>query len=158
MGWREYAAERLASGDNRDVRANSTVSGPVSGPIVPIVPIVLPLDASRSLKSWWAGLSSVDPLKPPEGFGQGRWATLYDASIWWLDAFGLEAASEGWETADVFGVRPAFPGLGGLVDRLGHGRTLIMTPDLARWRWLGVGSSYARGTYPDLRPFWSAGR
>ena len=88
------------------------------------------------------------------GFSLGRWQTIYDCSVWWLNAFAKQAAADGWTTADVFGINPARERWGGLIDRLGDNRSLVMDGDLATWCSWGEPEQFARGTYPDLKPLW----
>jgi hypothetical protein len=84
----------------------------------------------------------------------GRWQTFYDASVWWLENFGRQAALDGWSTGDVFGARPEKPGWGGLLDRLGDNRSLVMSSDSARWRSRGVPKKFNRTAGDGLLPWW----
>ena len=152
MGWREYAKELQEAGHNRHDRHNS----PEETPIVPTVPSV-PAAVVRPdivVRSWWAALGKVDPRQPLGGFTMGRWQMLYDSSLWWLQGFGTQEANDGWTTSDVFGLWPDKPGWGGLVDRIGESRTLVMTADRACWRSWGQAEQFNRGSYPELRAWW----
>jgi hypothetical protein len=154
--WRQYA-ERVQRGndgrDNRDDRDDSPQNGP-NGPIVPNVP----LDPIRMARAWKAGLESVDPRQPMHGMALGRWHTVCDDAVWLFGNFGQQAARDGWSTADLFGLWPDKPAWGGVSDRLRGSRSLMMTADRACWRDLLTDQpdQYARGVYPDLRPFWES--
>ena len=150
--WRAMADDALQGRDKRNTR--DTSSG-ATGAFVPSVPSVLsPL---ATLKLWRGSLAALDPCQPRD-MPMGRWQTLYDASHWWLAGFGEQAARDGWSTSCIFGVWPDKPGWGGLIDRLGESRSLVMTADSARWRSLGVPESFNRGSYPELSPWWGFGQ
>lgn len=151
--WRAMADDALQGGDKRDNRANRSDSGAETGASVPSVPSV-PAPLS-TLKEWRIALAALDPCQPREGFDINRWQRLYDCAVWWFDSFGRQAAIDGWTTGDVFGLLPQVAGGGGLVDRLGNHRGLVMTADEARWRYLGeVPQLFRRGSFPDLEAFW----
>jgi hypothetical protein len=84
----------------------------------------------------------------------GRWQTFYDASVWWLEGFGRQAALDGWQTGDIFGLRHGFPGTGGLIERLGDNRSLVMADGRACWRSRGVPMQFNRGGGDGLSAFW----
>jgi hypothetical protein len=107
-----------------------------------------------TVSGWARELSRLDPCQPPNGFSMGRWQTLYDDALWLLDGFGEQVAREGWSDADLFGLWPGKPSLGGIADRLGGSRSLAMDADQAIWRSWGQVELYARGVYPHLKPFW----
>lgn len=108
------------------------------------------------LRGWRASLCTIDPLAPRSGWCASRWMRLYDAGVWWFDAFGEQAARDGWSTGDVFGVLPSQDGWGGLLDRLGDKRKLLMSADRASWRRFGVVQAFNRTAGLGLRPFWEA--
>ena len=110
--------------------------------------------AAARVREWWAHLSRLDPCKPPSGFSLGRWQTLFDCSVWWLNAFAMQAAADGWSTADVFGIHRAGERCGGLIDRLGDNRSLVMNREAATWRSWGEQERFLRGAYPELQPLW----
>lgn len=152
-------AERAGKGGNSESRANSADSAKSTpngtndtigtGAAMPTNPLL-------ALHSWEKALLALDPCEPRPGFTIGRWQTLWDSSAWWLGNFGKQAALDGWSTGDLFGVLPQVAGGGGLIDRLGNHRGLVMTAEEARWRYLGeVPQLYRRGSWPDLQPFWS---
>jgi hypothetical protein len=114
---------------------------------------VLPLDPSRALKGWHSAFAKLDPCEP-RGMPMGRWQMLYDASAWFLDVFGDQAARDGWSTGDLFGLRHGFPGTGGLIERLGDNRGLVMADGRARWRSWGVSMQFNRGGSDGLPAFW----
>lgn len=157
-GWRQYAEGVLrgeGNGDNRD-KGDKTPAGDRFVPIVPFVPLPPALNPQCALDQWCAGFNVLHPCQPLPGFTMGRWQTLYDAAIWFLETFAVQPARDGWSTADLFGIVPDHPGRGGLIDRIGESRSLVMSADTARWRSWGVPQSYRRGALPDLEPFWSA--
>lgn len=114
-----------------------------------------PRIAEAHFREWRAVLSRLDPCQP-RGMPMGRWRSLYDASLWWLAGFGEQAARDGWSTGCIFGLWPDKPGWGGLIDRLGDNRSLVMTADSARWRSFGVPEKFNRGSYPKLAPWWGS--
>ncbi len=151
-GWRSMAEEALRRKDNRDNRDNTHPQAPENGASVPSVPTALaPLSA---LRLWRASLSALDLCQPPEGFTMGRWQTLCDTSFWWLEGFGRAAAMAGWSTSDVFGIYLPGSGCGGLIDRLGDNRSLIMDSEQARWRSWGVSKLFNRTGAGDLPALW----
>lgn len=152
-GWRAKVDSALGR-DTRDNRDNRSPDGADKGAFVPFVPFVpAPLDA---LRSWCDALNALDPCQPRPGFTVGRWQKLYDCSVWWFEAFGRQAAIDGWGTSDIFGLVRQIPDYGGLIDQLGDHRGLVMTADEARWRWRGIRPQiYRRGQWPNLDPFWS---
>ncbi|AKM06121.1 hypothetical protein AM2010_26 [Pelagerythrobacter marensis] len=151
-GWREMAEEALRVQDTRDIRDKNPPRGSHNGNNVPIVPNVSP--PLSTLKLWRASLLTLHPCQLRENFDPSRWRVLVDASQWWLEGFGQAAAASGWSTGDVFGLHPEMPGCGGLIDRLGENRSLVMDGDRARWRAWGVVSQYNRTAGEGLRPFW----
>jgi hypothetical protein len=114
---------------------------------------VLPLDPSRALKGWQSAFAKLDPCEPRR-MPMARWQCLYDASAWFLDTFGDQAARDGWGTGDLFGLRHGFPGNGGLIERLGDNRGLVMADGRARWRSRGVPMQFNRGGGDGLPAFW----
>jgi hypothetical protein len=84
----------------------------------------------------------------------GPWQTFHDASVWWLEGFGRQAALDGWSTGDVFGIREGYPGTGGLIERLGDNRSLVMADGRACWRSRGVPMQFNRGGGDALPAFW----
>ncbi|MXO63431.1 hypothetical protein [Qipengyuania oceanensis] len=85
----------------------------------------------------------------------GRWQTLFDTSVYFLEAFGKRAAREGWSTSDLFGLLPQKEHWGGLVDRLGDCRSLTLEGDCFNWESSFYGPrTYYRGTWPDLTAWW----
>lgn len=153
-GWRAKVDSALGrdTRDNRDIRSPD---GRDKGAFVPFVPFVpAPLDA---LRSWCDALNALDACQPRTGFTMNRWQKLLDASVWFVETFGRQAAMDGWTTSDLFGVLRQIEGAGGLMDQLGDHRGLVLSADEARWRYLGkVPQLYRRGQWPNLDPFWSA--
>lgn len=115
---------------------------------------------SATLANWCDWIGRLDPRRPPEGFSPGRWHTLYDDASWLIDLHGAFAAEHGWTDADLFGVWPDKPGWGGLADRLGGSRSLVMSADRASWRSVvgNIGEGFNRGSYPDLPLLWAPSR
>lgn len=149
-GWRERAKTVLRGEDVRDIRDNS----PVSAPNVPIVPIV---PAPKTLlRKWLASVSNLDPRKPLAGHDAQRWFNLVECSAWWLENFSRQAALDGWQTHDVFGVFPGELGAGGLIDRLGTSRSLVIEGQRSRWRPFGVAMKFNAGAFAHLPAFWEA--
>ena len=91
------------------------------------------------------------PIKPAAPASK-RWARLVDGSFWFVEHYGRQAALAGWQTGDVFGVRPK--GEGGLIDLLGTSRALVLDGKRARWRSFDVVMKFNAGAYPDLPAFW----
>lgn len=153
--WRAMADDALQGRDTRDTRAIRSDTEAGEGAFVPNVPNVpAPLTA---LKSWQQALLSLDPCQPREGFGIDRWQRLYDCSVWWFENYARQAAIDGWGTSDLFGLLRQVEGAGGLIDRLGNHRGLVMTADEARWRYLGkVPQLFRRGSWPNLTAWWDA--
>ena len=148
--WRARAEKVLKGEDVRDIRDKS----PDQTPNVPIVPIV---PAPKTLlREWVSGVSGFDPREPQAGHDPKRWFNLVDTSVWWLENFGRQAALDGWRTHDVFGVIPGEPGAGGLIDRLGTSRALVMEGRRSRWRSFGVPMKYNAGAFARLPLFWEA--
>jgi hypothetical protein len=107
------------------------------------------------LRGWKRALARLDYRQPIAGIDQKRWANLVDNADWLLAEHGENAARFGWDTADLFGLWPDKPAWGGVVDRLRGARSLLLSADVATWRTRhGEAERYARGAYPDLRPFW----
>ena len=86
----------------------------------------------------------------------GRWQTLYDTSVWFLDKHATQAARDGWTTGDIFGIEPRMERWGGLIDRLGECRGLLMDADRARWTscFYGV-RTFGRSCGAGLQSFWN---
>jgi hypothetical protein len=152
--WRAMADDALHGRDTRDKWDNSSPDSAKTGPSVSSVPSVpAPLTL---LRSWCSAIEALDPCEPRPGFTMSRWQRLYDASVWWIEGFGRQAALDGWGTSDIFGLVRQMPDYGGLIDQLGDDRGLVMTADEARWRWRGIRPQvYRRGAWPNLEPFWS---
>jgi hypothetical protein len=114
-------------------------------------------EAQRMLDAWCASFNALKPRRPAPGIEMGRWQTLFDCGYWWLQNFGAQAARDGWQTGDVFGIRAGYPMQGGLVDQLGDCRSLLMSDGGARWRTWGSARTWAAGCCPHLAPFWAGG-
>jgi len=114
------------------------------------VPNVPPVDPATALREWHARLSGLDPLAPPAEFDAGRWGQLVDDACWLYQGFASRAVRDGWSALDLFGVLPARPGWGGLVDRLRSSRDLKMTGERAVWTRLGVPDRLCRGAGDGL--------
>lgn len=142
-GWRAIADEALRGRNDRYDRNESP-------PIVPIDPIV-PANPTRLLKLWHGKLSALDHLVSPPGWSLGRWLDTVDASLWLYETFASQLVREGWTAADLFGVLPAYPGDGGLADRMGTARNLKLLDGVAHWKALhGVHKQFPRGGGVDL--------
>lgn len=146
--WRARAEEVLRGEDNRDNRDKS----PKITPNVSNVPNV---PGPQSLFAEWRdALRELDRYQPPGGFDRTRWLNLVECSVWWLGAFGRQAALDGWTSIDIFGIDPETPGAGGLIDRLGKSRSLVMESKRVRWRSFGVPMKFNAGAYRSLPLFW----
>lgn len=152
-GWRSKVDSALGR-DTRGTRDTRSPDGADKGAFVPFAPFVpAPLDA---LRSWCDALNGLDPCQPRPGFTMGRWQTMWDSSVWFVETFGRQAAMDGWTTSDLFGLLRQVAGAGGLIDQLGNHRGLVLSADEARWRYLGeVPQVYRRGQWPNLDPFWA---
>ena len=111
-------------------------------------------NSKDTFDSWVLTVSGLDPREPQAGHDPKRWYNLLATSIWWLENFGRQAAVDGWQTHDVFGVIPGDPGAGGLIDRLGTSRSLVMEGRRSRWRAFGVPMKLNAGAYAHLPAFW----
>lgn len=152
MGWRELVEEALSGGDISD---NSDNSGR-DGAFVPSVPCVSP--PRKMLRDWSRTVSALDPRRPAPGYDAARWHELVGCSQWWLSIYGRQAALDGWQTGDVFGVHPGKPRAGGLIDRLGTARNLMLEGKRARWRTFGNSMMrFNAGAFPLLPPYWEVG-
>lgn len=145
MGWREYANEVQGTRHNRHIRHDSPDLGP-NVPNVPNVPGCLPLDP-KGLRHCLTSIGSLDPASPLHGLPADRWQQLIDDAEWLAETFGAQAARDGWSAADLFGRWPGIDGMGGIADRLGSSRSLVMSADKAVWRIGSVTFSYNRGSY-----------
>ncbi|WP_298465504.1 hypothetical protein [uncultured Erythrobacter sp.] len=109
------------------------------------------------LREWSVSLAALDGGKPSPGIDRKVWRELIECSLWWLDGFGQQAARDGWRTGDVFGFRLDHPRQGGLIDRLGTARNLLLDGKRARWRSHGdLVMKFNAGAYPELPAFWEA--
>ena len=150
------SSARYGKRDPRLAPATVATTATLTGPSEREAEAILRDWHARLLKSWWSALSSLDPCGPRPGFTMGRWQTLYDASVWFLDKHATQAARDGWSTGDVFGIDPRMECGGGLIDRLGECRGLVMDADRASWTSSFYGARcYGRGRGAGLQPFWS---
>lgn len=149
MTWRAIADRVLREDDAGTIEP----IGPIGAANVPNVPNV-PLSPSRAIKAWTEGVGRVDPLSRPSGWQAVQWRRLCDDAAFILEGFGMQAARDGWSSADLFGLWPDKPNWGGVADRLCGCRALVLTADRAHWQSFGVVERFNRGSYPDLRPFW----
>src|SRR5207302_6721490 len=92
------------------------------------------LAPSLILREWHGHLVAIDPCRPPEGWTMDRWQTLCDDAYWIYEKYAPRAVRDGWSSADLFGLWPGVPHLGGLADRLKGSRSLVLTADRACWR------------------------
>jgi hypothetical protein len=108
-------------------------------------------DYARLLKLWHGKLTALDHLTSPPHWSLGRWLDTVDASLWLYETFAAQLVREGWTAADLFGVLPAYPGEGGLADRMGTARNLKLLDGVAHWKALhGVHRQFPRGSGVDL--------
>lgn len=111
----------------------------------------------QGFDGWVSLVSALDPREPLAGHDARRWFNLVECSVWWLENFGRQAAPDGWDSISVFGVIPGEERAGGLIDRLGTSRTLVMDGKRSRWRSFGgVVMKYNAGAYKHLPLFWEA--
>ncbi|MEO6151670.1 MAG: hypothetical protein ABIT09_07800 [Croceibacterium sp.] len=111
-------------------------------------------------------MASLHPAKALHGLLPDRWRQLVGDAEWVLDHFAEQAFRDGWSIGDLFGLwwwdDAGAPSLkdawGGVADRLQGSRSLMLTADSARWRWMFTGEPdmFARGTYPNLKPMWES--
>ena len=142
----ESSAVRVFSAERSDFEANDTKD--TIG--------TLRHSPTALLKECGRALAGVDPHKPPDAYGLGRWLTLVDDAFWLFDQFGAQAVRDGWSAADLFGVLPGHDAWGGIADRLRGSRSLLVTADRACWRRVinDAPEQFNRGSYPDLVPLW----
>jgi len=151
MGWRDYAREVQSHGDNR---ANRDKSLPPEANLRDVSNVPEAVAQSR-LREWHSGLSAIDELNSPPGWTLNQWLKTLDASYWLYENFASQAVRDGWSANDLFGVLLQKPGWGGLADRLGDNRGLIMDRDRARWRSFGVPETFGRGGGDGMMPLWT---
>jgi hypothetical protein len=107
--------------------------------------------AIARLREWHSHLRALDHLTSPPHWSLGRWLDTVDASLWLYETFASQLVREGWTAADLFGVLPAYPGEGGLADRMGTARNLKLLDGVAHWKALhGVHKQFPRGGGVDL--------
>ena len=83
-------------------------------------------------------------------------ANLFGASVWFLDKHATQAARDGWSPGDIFGIEFRMERWGGLIDRLGECRGLLMDADRASWPSSFYGArTYRRGCGTGLQPLWN---
>lgn len=111
----------------------------------------------KEFSRWVDKVSDLSSREPQAGHDARRWFNLVECSVWWLENFGRQAALDGWDSMSVFGVISGEPRAGGLIDRLGTSRTLVMDGKRSRWRSFGgVVMKYNAGAYKHLPLFWEA--
>jgi hypothetical protein len=101
-------------------------------------------------------LSTFDEFTSPPGWSLNEWLKTIDAAAWLYENYASRAARDGWSALDLFGVDLSKPGGGGLADRLGDKRVLIMGAEAASWRSWGCSRIFLRGTGEGLVPLWEA--
>ena len=103
-------------------------------------------DGTGVPREWAEGFARLDLTNRPPKFTQDRWQSLIDDGGRFLDRWGAEAASLGWQAEDVFGVHPVVPSarydLMGLVPLIGGGEVVAVTSDRATIR-RGTGAELA---------------
>ena len=156
VGWREIASVKV--GARGTIGTKGTIA-PQEAPNVPIVPNVPALvDPRVALADWHRALDCLHPCEPPAWAERLWWLNWYDRSAWFFNAYGRQAAREGWTMGPLFGVVPGYDGKGGLLDRLGECRGLELRGLVARWRSFGVDNLIHRDALPSsLVPWWEAG-
>jgi hypothetical protein len=90
--------------------------------------------AKARLREWHAHLTRLDHFTSPPGWSLNRWLNTVDAAMWLYEEFASQLVRDGWTAAGLFGVLPAYPGEGGLADRLGNARNLKLLDGVAHWR------------------------
>lgn len=115
----------------------------------------------EALAGWRAQLDRLSLATPLHRLAADRWRRLVEDADWLLEHFGNAAARDGWSALDLFGVMPGRDAWGGIADRLRASRSLVMSPDIARWRRVinGEPESFARGggEFPRLVAMWERG-
>lgn len=137
----------IDTGQRDSDKKSGTVAGTDGGTVAPRM-------AKARARLWQANVAHLDPRKPLYGYGPRLWFNLVEASLWWEEHFAGRAALDGWQTGDVFGLIAGETGNGGLIDRIGTSRSLVMEGGRARWRSFGVPMKFNAGSYIHLPPFW----
>lgn len=107
--------------------------------------------ASARLREWHGRLTRLDHFTSPPDWSLNRWLNTVDAAMWLYETFASQLVRDGFTAADLFGVLPAYPGDGGLADRLGNARNLKLLDGTAHWRTVyGVHKQFPRGGGVDL--------
>ncbi len=161
MSYLDRLKARIAETATGDTSTELTQPGFVSyvgAPTWPIsaatVSIVREAVAQSRLREWHARLSKIDEFISPPGWTLNQWLKTLDAACWLSESYASTAVRDGWSALDLFGVDLAKPGEGGLADRLGDKRVLIMAADAASWRSWGVAQIYYRDGGEGLVPLW----
>jgi hypothetical protein len=105
---------------------------------------------------WTASLAAIDASRPPAGFDPDRWRCLLDDARWLCRTHGPSAAALGWTSSDLFGL--TLPnGIGGVADRLGGVRNLVLTDRIAHWRGANLEGWLWRETMRPMPLIWACG-
>lgn len=154
MSWRDKAKAVLEGGDNRDDRAKS----PTIGSSVPNVPVVVPLDPARVLRTWHSRLSMLDLARVPVGFSAESWADLCDDAWWLYETHASVAVRQGWTAQGLWGVRVGYPTGGGLAQFLRTSRKVMFSDGSAFVSLFGVTSRRHPTMGHDLPLIWELSR
>jgi hypothetical protein len=124
-------------------------STPVPGPMralkadedVPVDQLALIENGAGMPREWVEGCARFGVATRPAAIPPTRWAELFNASMSFLDRWGLQAAALGWKTADIFGCHPEAPlarhDMQGLVFLIGSGEVVAVTAATAAIRTKG---------------------
>lgn len=98
-------------------------------------PTRLGADEPEQLRHWRAGLQTLDPDRPPNGYPSELWHQMHRDGIAFLSTWGAQAAALGWSTLDLFGVHRFAPAANysavGLVPLLRGSTVVALTADEA---------------------------
>jgi hypothetical protein len=92
-------------------------------------------------REWVEGCARFGVATRPAAIPPTRWAELFNASMIFLDRWGLQAAALGWKTSDIFGCHREAPlarcDMQGLVFVIGSGEVVAVTAATAAIRTKG---------------------
>lgn len=152
----EYAGHPgPAEGHVATVAAVASATREMRNSVSPLEPATLATTATeRTLGLWRNRLSTLSPDCPAGPFNADEWACWHCDALWLLDSHGANATRLGWTAADLFSIEPRHVRFGGLADRLGGARELVMDASRARWRSPESMGFYNRASGPALPLAW----
>lgn len=148
-----------AAGHVATVAAVATATREMRNSVSPLEPATLATTATeQTLAQWRNRLAALSPDCPAGPFNADEWACWHCDALWLLDSHGANAIRLGWTAADLFSIEPRHVRFGGLADRLGGARELVMDASRARWRSPESMGFYKRGSGPALPLAWELGK